>query len=110
MRQLLGEKKVRRIREQTGLPVVKVLVRGNTDHRRDMHLETGEIISLFKDGTMQPWNVQAATYLDQNKPGWRQKQRMMDAPVGPKREAQLLAIAAQRHERFWLELGMGHLK
>ena len=53
MRQNLGEKKVRKLKGELKLPIVHVLVRGGTDHRRDLCLEDGSIIYLFKDGTME---------------------------------------------------------
>lgn len=52
MRQLLGPKKVAKLRRETGLPIVKVMVRGGTDHRRDLCLEDGRIVHLWNDGTM----------------------------------------------------------
>jgi hypothetical protein len=54
MRQKLGPRKVHKLREQTGLPVVHVWVRGGTDHRRDLGLEDGSIIEMHKDGTLHP--------------------------------------------------------
>lgn len=53
MRQRVGEKKTRAIRKKTGLPVVKVYVRGGTNHRKDLHLEDGTVVHLYKDGTMK---------------------------------------------------------
>jgi hypothetical protein len=50
MRQKLSEKNVRRICEQTGLPVRCVLVRGGTGHRRDLQLENGDWIKMWPDG------------------------------------------------------------
>ncbi len=52
-RQRLGPKKTKRLRETTGLPIVKVLVRGNTGHRRDLFLEDGTIATLWPDGTLE---------------------------------------------------------
>lgn len=54
MRQLLGEKKTRRLRQQTGLPIAFVKVRGNTEHRKDLYLEDGTIVHLWPDGETQP--------------------------------------------------------
>ena len=51
-RQRLGEKKLRRMRELTGLDLVAVVVRGGTDHRRDLWLRNGTIVYLWRDGTM----------------------------------------------------------
>lgn len=53
MRQRLGPKKVKKIREQTGLPVSYVLVRGNTNHRRDLILEDGKCVYMWPDGTIE---------------------------------------------------------
>ena len=59
MRQLLNEKKTKKLAKETGLPVVKVMVRGGTDHRKDLCLEDGSIMHLWKDGTLSkcpiPW-------------------------------------------------------
>ena len=52
-RQQLGKKKVDKLRSETGLDIVKVLVRGGTDHRRDLCLSGGQIVSLYKDGEMK---------------------------------------------------------
>ena len=48
MRQRLSEKKVAKIRALTGLPVFAVLVRGGTDHRKDLCLEDGRIYCMDK--------------------------------------------------------------
>lgn len=53
MRQQLGPKKVARLRKETGLPIVAVLVRGGTGHRRDLCLEDGSVVCLYRDGTME---------------------------------------------------------
>ncbi len=52
-RQTLGQKKVDRLRAKTGLDIKKVMVRGGTDHRKDLCLSDGSIMHLFKDGTME---------------------------------------------------------
>jgi hypothetical protein len=49
-RQKLSEKKTEKLRNKTGLPIIAVLVRGGTDHRKDLLLEDGSICSLFKNG------------------------------------------------------------
>lgn len=51
MRQALGPKKVEKLRQQTGLDIVKVMVRGNTGHRRDLCLADGTVVCLWPDGT-----------------------------------------------------------
>lgn len=53
-RQWVGEKKVRRYAKATGLPVVKALVRGGTDHRVDLCLEDGSVVAYWpSDGTVE---------------------------------------------------------
>lgn len=52
-RQKLGEKKTNMLRKQTGLDVVSALVRGGTDHRKDLLIEGGEVYHLYKDGTLE---------------------------------------------------------
>ncbi len=56
-RQQMGEKKVSRWREQTGLPVIAVLVRGGTNHRKDLCLEDGSVVHMFSDGTMEKSDI-----------------------------------------------------
>ncbi len=51
MRQHLNAKKVAALARETGLDVVYVLVRGGTDHRRDLCLRDGSIINLWSDGS-----------------------------------------------------------
>ncbi len=50
MRQHLNAKKVRRLADETGLDVVYVLVRGGTDHRKDLCLRDRTIVNLWPDG------------------------------------------------------------
>ena len=50
-RQKLGIKKVMRLRRETGLDIIGVLVRGGTDHRQDLCLRDGSIVNLWADGT-----------------------------------------------------------
>lgn len=52
-RQRLSDKNTRKLAALTGLPVVRVLVRGNTDHRRDLCLADGSVVHLYRDGTME---------------------------------------------------------
>ena len=44
MRQQLGPKKVAKLRAELNLPIVKILVRGNTDHRLDLCLEDQSVL------------------------------------------------------------------
>jgi hypothetical protein len=52
MRQLLNPRKTATLAAQTGLPIVKVMVRGNTHHRKDLCLEDGSIVCLWPDGSL----------------------------------------------------------
>jgi hypothetical protein len=52
-RQRLGQKKVRRLRDLTGLEIVAVLVRGNTHHRQDLCLADGWVVYRWPNGTME---------------------------------------------------------
>ena len=46
----LGEKKIEKLKKQTGLNIVKALTRGNTNHRIDLFVENGTMVYLFKNG------------------------------------------------------------
>jgi len=52
MRQSLNKKNTRRIAQKTGLPVEQVLVRGGTDHRKDLLLNNGVVVHYLKDGSL----------------------------------------------------------
>jgi hypothetical protein len=52
MRQILSQKKVNKLRLSTGLDIVKVMVRGGTDHRKDLCISDGSIICLHNNGNM----------------------------------------------------------
>lgn len=52
-RQRLGEKKVKKLRMQTGLDILAVLVRGDTGHRQDLCLSDGSIVSRWPDGSLE---------------------------------------------------------
>lgn len=58
MRQRLGRRKVLALRRQTGLPIVAVLVRGGTEHRRDLCFDDGSVVSVFNDGTTEKSDIQ----------------------------------------------------
>jgi hypothetical protein len=58
VRQKLGPKKTQRLREVTGLPIARVMVRGGTDHAKTLILEDGRYYDMSKDG--------AITFM----PGW----------------------------------------
>jgi hypothetical protein len=52
-RQRLGTKKIEKLKRETGLPIVAVLVRGGTDHRLDLCLDDRSIVHLYRDGVME---------------------------------------------------------
>lgn len=52
-RQTLSLKNVEKIKNKTGLPVYSVLVRGGTDHRKDLCLEDGSVYHLHKNGSLE---------------------------------------------------------
>ena len=52
-RQLVGAKKLRAYQVTYGLPIIAVMVRGGTNHRKDLCLEDGSITCLYSDGTLQ---------------------------------------------------------
>ena len=56
MRQCMSEKNVARIRARTGLDIDRILVRGGTDHRKDLRLTDGRWVSLWPDGTLEGAN------------------------------------------------------
>jgi hypothetical protein len=52
MRQALSNKNVEKLKKKTGLPIVKVMVRGGS-HSKLLCLEDGSIMILHPDGTME---------------------------------------------------------
>ena len=52
-RQKVGEKKLRRLAEKTGLDLVAALVRGGTDHRIDLCVRGGEVVHLYRCGASE---------------------------------------------------------
>jgi hypothetical protein len=38
--------------KRLNLPIVRILVRGGTDHRKDLCLEDGSVINYWPDGKM----------------------------------------------------------
>lgn len=56
-RQRMSDKNVRKLAAETGLPVVRVLVRGGTGHRRDLCLEDGSVVHLYRDGTRKATGI-----------------------------------------------------
>jgi len=57
-RQCLGLKKINRLRIKTGLDIVNVFVRGNTNHRKDLCIIDGYIYYLYKNGEIIKTNNQ----------------------------------------------------
>lgn len=53
MRQQLGIKKLRALRKETHLDIVAALVRGNTNHRIDLCLRDGSVVSKHVDGRLE---------------------------------------------------------
>jgi hypothetical protein len=51
-RQLMSRRKTIKLRERTGLPVIAVLVRGDTNHRKDLCLDDGSVVGLYPDGEL----------------------------------------------------------
>ena len=52
MRQSMSKKNVNKYSKLLNLDIEKILVRGGTDHRKDLHLKDGTIIYLYPDGSM----------------------------------------------------------
>jgi hypothetical protein len=57
----MSEKNAEKFCEKYNLPIVCILVRGGTGHRKDLCLIDGSIIYLYKDGSMVKssikWNL-----------------------------------------------------
>ena len=53
----IGEKKIKKYRQQTGLPIVRALARGGTNHRIDLCLKDGTVMYWYKDGSMEKTNL-----------------------------------------------------
>ena len=52
MRQLLGQKKINKLRALTSLDIIKVMVRGGANHRLDLCLSDGCITEMYPNGTL----------------------------------------------------------
>ena len=55
-RQSMSDKKVKRLAVETGLDLVAVLVRGGTNHRKDLYVKGGGIVHLYRGGRMETSN------------------------------------------------------
>lgn len=53
MRQLMSHKNVARLRLEHNLPIVAVMVRGGTNHRKDLCLDDGTMVCLWPDGDLE---------------------------------------------------------
>lgn len=56
-RQRLGKKKVDKLIRETGLNIVTALVRGGTNHRKDLCLVDGSVFHLFNDGSIEKSDI-----------------------------------------------------
>ena len=56
-RQTLNIKKTLMLREKLKLPIFKVLVRGGTDHRKDLCFIDGTVMHLYRDGTIEKSSI-----------------------------------------------------
>ena len=56
-KQKLGEKKVNKLIQKTGLDIVHVLTRGGTNHRLDLCTRDGFIYHLYKDGEIEKSDI-----------------------------------------------------
>lgn len=54
MKQQLGDKKLAKVRRETGLDIESATVRGGTDHTLTLYLRDGRVLYLRKDGTLEP--------------------------------------------------------
>ena len=52
-RQRMSNKNTKKYREKLNLPIKYILVRGGTDHRKDLCLKDGSVIHMYKDGTLE---------------------------------------------------------
>lgn len=52
MRQKMSKKNVEKLAKELNLPIEQILVRGGTNHRKDLCLEDGSIICLFQNGEL----------------------------------------------------------
>ncbi len=53
MRQVLSQKNTQKLAKKLGIEITKVMVRGGTDHRKDICLPDHTIIRLYNDGSME---------------------------------------------------------
>lgn len=53
--QITNPRKLRQLGAKIGQPVIVALTRGGTDHRIDCKLADGRDVSLYRDGTIEPF-------------------------------------------------------
>jgi hypothetical protein len=53
----MNERKTARIAVKYNLPISHILVRGGTDHRKDLLLKDGSVVHLNKDGTIKKCEI-----------------------------------------------------
>lgn len=62
-RQSLSKKNITRLAKKLGFPIYKVMVRGGTNHRKDLLLYDGSVLPMYKDGTFSrktsKWNMKS---------------------------------------------------
>jgi hypothetical protein len=56
-RQSLGQKKVNKLIKSTGLDIVHVLVRGGTNHTKDLCIKGGDVFHLYKNGDIEKSDI-----------------------------------------------------
>jgi hypothetical protein len=52
MRQVVGAKKKRKLEQELGFPIYRILVRGNTGHRKDLVLHDGFVLHYWPDKSL----------------------------------------------------------
>lgn len=61
MRCVIGNKKVKKLCDKTGLPILTAMTRGGTGHRIDLCLSDGSMKELYPDGSIEDkdmrWNI-----------------------------------------------------
>lgn len=53
MRQRLSDKKTKALSDKLGMDIKSVMVRGNTEHRKDIYTKDGRQFALYKDGQLE---------------------------------------------------------
>lgn len=60
MRQIMNQKKTTKLAKELSLPIIKVMVRGGSDHAKDLCLNDGTVVTIHRDGsqTKSPYGWQ----------------------------------------------------